>query len=96
MSGTTRVEVVQHYRTAKPNNPPPANELADGELCIEQADPCRLWVGVPTTIDATGRRLLYDRTIAMQGLLVEHDNSLAGDGTVALPLTVILVDGGQW
>jgi len=47
---------VQIRRTATPNNPPVG--LSEGELSVEMANPLRLWVGVPTSIDATGKRLL--------------------------------------
>jgi len=47
---------VQIRRTATPNNPPV--NLAEGELSVEMANPLRLWVGVPTSIDASGKRLL--------------------------------------
>lgn len=96
MSGTTRNSIVQIRRTPTTNNPPPALELLDGELCIEQNDPMRLWVGVDPTLDPTGRKLIFDKNVALQGLLVEHDNSLAGDGTVGAPLTVVIVDNGTY
>ena len=48
---------VQINRTATPNNPPTG--LLEGELSVEMADPTRLWVGVPTTIDPSGVKLLY-------------------------------------
>jgi hypothetical protein len=44
------------HRTATPNNPPAA--LAAGELSIEMAVPCRLWVGVPTSLNPAGMKLL--------------------------------------
>src|SRR5262245_21045595 len=43
-------------RTATPNAPPTG--LNPGELSVEMADPMRLWVGVPTSIDNSGKRLL--------------------------------------
>lgn len=47
---------VQIKRTVSPNLPPTG--LLPGELAIEMASPTRLWVGVPTSIDPTGRRSL--------------------------------------
>lgn len=47
---------VQIKRTATPNNPPAG--LAPGELAVEMDTPTRLWVGVPTAIDASGKRQL--------------------------------------
>src|SRR5215472_17524285 len=62
-SATERYNVVQHRRTATANNPPPDNFLLEGEFCIEMADPIRLWIGVPTALDPTGRKLFYDAFI---------------------------------
>jgi len=46
---------IQIRRTATPNNPPTG--LLPGQLSVEMAnDPPTLWVGVPPTIDSTGRR----------------------------------------
>lgn len=46
---------MQIRRTAIPNESP--GGLAEGQLAVEMAsDPPRLWVGVPTSIDPTGRR----------------------------------------
>jgi len=46
---------IQIRRTATPDNPPVG--LLPGQLSVEMAsDPPRLWVGVPTSIDALGRR----------------------------------------
>ena len=52
--------IVQHWRTTIPDNPPAPMSLRDGQLSLEQADPVRLWMGVPTFIDPTGRRLVFD------------------------------------
>src|SRR5262245_58813194 len=51
---------MQLLRTATPNNPPTG--LLPGELAIEMADPARLWVGVPTALDATGKKLLVPQS----------------------------------
>jgi len=56
---TTRV---QEARTATPNNPPANGSLLDGQLYVEMATPTRLWVGVPTSIDPTGRKTIVDQT----------------------------------
>lgn len=47
---------VQIRRTQTSNNPPTG--LSPGELSVEMADPLRLWVGVPASIDPLERRLL--------------------------------------
>ena len=48
---------IQILRTSTPNQQPAA--LSPGELAIEMASvPPRLWVGVPTAIDAAGMKLL--------------------------------------
>lgn len=68
MSVSRTDNIARLYRTTIPNNSPASLVLLDGELAVEQADPMRLWVGVPTTLDPTGRRLLYDSTGAGGGL----------------------------
>jgi hypothetical protein len=51
------VPKVQILRTATPNQPPQA--LAPGEFAIEMAStPPRLWIGVDTTIDPVGMKML--------------------------------------
>jgi hypothetical protein len=52
------VEKIQIKRTPTPNNPPAS--LAPGELSVEMSNPTRLWVGVPTTVDPAGKKLLID------------------------------------
>ena len=61
--GDNRQNVIQHFRTARPDNPPPNNLLLDGELAIEQATPMRVWVGVQPGLDPTGRKLLFDASL---------------------------------
>lgn len=54
--------VLQTRRTLTPNLAPPNLSLAEGELAVELAtapNP-KLWVGVPSTIDASGKRLVAD------------------------------------
>lgn len=51
-------------RTSSPNLAPASGTLVPGQLAVEMAtqpNP-RLWVGVPTTIDPTGRRLIVSTT----------------------------------
>jgi len=55
-----RWDTVQHLYTVNPNSPPPANTLLVGELGLELATPAKIWVGVPTSMDPTGRKLLID------------------------------------
>jgi len=45
---------MQIRRTATSDNPPTG--LVPGQLAVEMADPAKLWVGVPTAIDSSGRR----------------------------------------
>jgi hypothetical protein len=54
-----RWETVQHLYTVNPNRAPPPHTLLVGELGLELADPMKAWVGVPTDMDPTGRKLLY-------------------------------------
>lgn len=42
----------------------PDNVLEPGELAVEEAFPTRLWVGVPTSIDPLGRKLVGDVIIS--------------------------------
>jgi len=50
------VAKVQIKRTSTPDKPPTG--LVPGELAVEMASPTRLWVGVPTTLDPSGMKLL--------------------------------------
>jgi len=93
MSGT-RTNITQIRRTPLPNNPPAAGVLMDGELCVEQNTPVRLWVGVPTSLDPSGRKLVIDATaIAEAGVVGEAPADGASYGrmnttwTRVLPLT---------
>src|SRR5262245_39542863 len=52
---------VQIKRTGTPNRAPTG--LAPGELAVEMANPVRLWVGVPTILDASGRKVLVDGSV---------------------------------
>jgi hypothetical protein len=92
MSGSNqRTGVVQHYRTTTPDDPPPPGLLADGEVSLEQSDPMRLWMGVPMSIDPTGRRLLLDASLfsggpflPLTGGILTGPLTLAADPTTAL------------
>jgi Zn-dependent protease len=82
---------IQIRRTLTPNSPPPNNSLAVGECGIELAGPNpRLWVGVPTSIDPTGRRLIADVTRAY----VDGQFAAAGSGTVTRVETGVGLVGG--
>jgi hypothetical protein len=49
-------------RTETPDSPPTG--LVPGELAVEMAVPTRLWVGVPTALDPTAKKLLVDSSVA--------------------------------
>lgn len=53
----TRLQV---KRTATDNNPPADGSLLPGELFLEMGEPVRLWAGVPTAIDASGKKVVLD------------------------------------
>ena len=94
---TIRTDYVQHLYTANPNSPPPNNVLTPGEIGLELADPMKVWAGVPTSMDASGRKLLLDTSVLNGGIaFVIHDASLIGDGTLINPLSVDIVDGGTF
>ena len=69
MSGS-RTGLSRIHRTDLPDNSPEAGSLREGELSVEMADPVRLWVGVPTSIDATGRRVLVDASLSGSGATI--------------------------
>lgn len=52
----------QQARGRTPNAPPANGSLLPGQLYTEMNDPVRLWVGVPTTINPNGTRLILDAT----------------------------------
>ncbi len=77
-------------RTATPNNPPADGSLQPGELALEMADPTRLWVGVTTALDPTGRKLLLDSSTALTAPPSDTYTYGLKDGATwerALPLT---------
>src|SRR5262245_43240333 len=58
---------MQIRRTSTPNLAPTG--LVPGQLAVEMAsDPMRLWIGVPTSINAAGRRELMAGNLARAGL----------------------------
>src|SRR6187551_967429 len=92
---------LQILRTSTPDKAPLAGSLVPGELAVEMAStPTRLWVGVPTTIDASGMKLLN----AGGGVIIADAAPAApnaGDlwwesDTGILWLWYVDVDGGQW
>jgi len=48
----------------------PPTGLLPGELAVEMATPTRLWVGVPISLDPTGKRLLVDLSASGGGSTV--------------------------
>jgi hypothetical protein len=90
----TRTNVVQHYRTVTANNPPAANVLAEGEIGIEMDDPMRLWIGVPASLDATGRKLLFDTSLGAWQEAPTDGQTYGRDGEAAEWLPVLPLTGG--
>lgn len=77
---------IQLKRTATSNNPPADNSLNEGELSIEMGAPTRLWVGVPTSVVSTGKKLLLNTSAIVTSL-----NGASGDITwTASTLTTLL------
>lgn len=59
---------IQFRRTSVPDHAP--DNLVPGQLAVEMAsDPLRLWVGVPTSIDPTGRREIGGANVLPPSLL---------------------------
>jgi hypothetical protein len=88
--------IVQNFRTATANNPPANLSLLPGQLSVEMNDPMRLWVGVPTGLDATGRKLLFDASnIGGPGTTYIFGTGLTDlAGTVNLdPATATIIGG---
>lgn len=70
---------MQIRRTATLNSPPTG--LAEGQLAVEMSGPvCKLWVGVPTSIDPSGRRLLT-QFLPLSGGTMDTITGAAGGGT---------------
>lgn len=51
---------IQVRRTSTNDQPPANGSLLPGELAVEMGTPTRMWVGVPTSIEASGRKQLLD------------------------------------
>jgi hypothetical protein len=66
---------VQIKRTATPNLAP--SGLSPGELAVEMGEPAKLWVGVPTAVDASGQKLLVDTSAGGTGNVVGPAASVA-------------------
>lgn len=75
---------MQIRRTASPNSPPTG--LAEGQLAVGMADdPATLWVGVPTAIDPSGRKLISPAPLPAQG----NDTVLGNvSGSAAVPVAL--------
>jgi len=92
-----RWETVQHLYTVNAGSAPPANTLLIGELGLELADPVKIWAGVPTSMDATGRKLLYDSSKGAGAAFPEAplDGLVYGrQGSTASWLGVLPLTGG--
>jgi hypothetical protein len=92
--------IYQLTRTSTPLNAPAPGSLLPGQLAVEMAtqpNP-RLWVGVPTTIDATGRRLLVSTSGGGGGGIPDAptDGQTYGrDGETETWVPVMPLSGGQ-
>lgn len=71
------VQRVYIKRTPTNNNPPADNSLSPGELFVEMGAPLRLWVGVSTSIIASGKKLLLS-----SAAIVTSVNGAIGDVTI--------------
>jgi hypothetical protein len=59
-------EGVARHRWTVGTQWPAAGSLYVGEIAVGLADPMQLWVGVPTSLDPSGIRLLYDAQSATE------------------------------
>jgi hypothetical protein len=86
-------------RTSTPNLAPASGSLVPGQLAVEMAtqpNP-RLWVGVPTNIDPTGRRLIMPATGGGSGGIPDAptDGQIYGrDGETETWVAVLPLTGG--
>jgi hypothetical protein len=86
-------------RTSTPNLAPASGTLVPGQLAVEMAtqpNP-RLWVGVPTNIDPTGRRLIVSTTGGGGGGIPDAptDGAIYGrDGETETWVQVLPLTGG--
>lgn len=75
-----------HRRTSTASNPPASGSLQPGEFAIEMAtSPPRLWVGVPTTVDPTGRIQLVPSGVTSLNALLGALAITAGAGITVTP-----------
>lgn len=74
--------IMQQLRTADNNKPPADNSLLPGQLAVEMGDPCRLWVGVPTGTEPTGKKLLAHMGSGDPFVNITGD-TMTGDLTIA-------------
>lgn len=88
-------------RTSQPNLAPAVGSLVPGQLAVEMAtqpNP-RLWVGVPTNIDPTGRRMIVSGTGGGGGAGIPEaptDGQIYGrNGETELWAPVLPLAGGQ-
>ena len=88
--------VVQNWRTETNDNPPVAGSLLPGQLSVEMGTPTRLWVGVPTTLDATGQKLLYDSSAVGGGAAYVLKAGDTMTGALNSPGLHALSDNGAW
>ena len=65
----------QQRRTTTVNGAPANNSLAPGELYVEEADPAKLWVGVATSVSASGIKKLVDAGTIGNALLKTGDTA---------------------
>src|SRR5215831_2536227 len=90
---TTRT---QQHRTTTVNAAPANGSLAPGELYIELADPAKLWVGVPSSVSASGVKKLVDEALLANALNKHGDSAdglihfTAGIDVTAVPANVPL------
>jgi endosialidase-like protein len=73
------VAKVQIKRTSTNDLPPTG--LLPGELCVEMGVPTRLWVGVPTSIDSTGKKLLAAPTTG--SFVLKSGDTMTGNLLIA-------------
>ena len=75
---TTEAMTFQQACTITPGLAPPEGFLLQAQLFLELADPMRIWVGVPSSIDASGRRILVDHSVTPVALGAMPDPWKAG------------------
>src|SRR5262245_37934299 len=89
----------QQQRAEAANTPPVAGSLKPGQLYLELADPTKIWVGVPTGLDANRQKLLLDSTSVGTIRGVTAGNGLTGGGTagtvtLGISAPVSIANGG--